>query len=65
LITGEQREIARWGLLTADEALKANEIVATFDNLPEAMQPYLDDRTAEVIAIYRKAQPKADAAGIG
>jgi hypothetical protein len=34
LITGEQRELARWGLLTADEALKANEIVATFDNLP-------------------------------
>jgi para-nitrobenzyl esterase len=38
---------------------------ATFDNLPEAMQPYLGDRTSEVIAIYRKAQPKADAAGIG
>jgi len=38
---------------------------ATFDNLPASMQPYLGDRTSEVIAIYRKAQPKADAAGIG
>ena len=38
---------------------------ATFDNLPASMQPYLGDRTRDVIAIYRKAQPKADAAGIG
>ena len=38
---------------------------ATFDNLPEAMTPYLGQRTAEVIAAYRKAQPGADAARIG
>jgi para-nitrobenzyl esterase len=38
---------------------------ATFENLPAAMRPYLGDRTAEVIGIYRKAQPAIDAAGIG
>ncbi len=38
---------------------------ATFDNLPASMRPYLGERTGEVIAIYRQAQPKADAAEIG
>jgi para-nitrobenzyl esterase len=39
---------------------------ATFDNLAEAMTPYLGARAAEVIAIYRKAQPdmKADEIGL-
>ncbi|CAN5798777.1 carboxylesterase/lipase family protein [soil metagenome] len=30
---------------------------ATFENLPEALAPYLRERTAEIIAAYRKAQP--------
>ena len=34
---------------------------ATFDNLPEAMKPYLGERAAEIVAKYRAAQP--DAAG--
>ena len=38
---------------------------ATFDNLPEAMESYLGARAKEVIASYRKAQPKLDAAAIG
>src|SRR6185437_11324104 len=38
---------------------------ATFDNLAEAMAPYLGARAAEVIAIYRKAQPKMKADEIG
>ena len=41
-------------------------IGATFDNLPQAMEPYLGARTAEIIAAYRKAQPNlaADALGL-
>ena len=31
---------------------------ATFDNLPEALTPYLGARAAEVVDIYRKAQPR-------
>ncbi|MCW5733462.1 MAG: carboxylesterase/lipase family protein [Enhydrobacter sp.] len=30
---------------------------ATFDNLPEALKPYLGDRSAKVVASYRAAQP--------
>ena len=30
---------------------------ATFDTLPDGLAPYLGDRTAEVIAAYRRAQP--------
>ncbi|MDP1962080.1 MAG: carboxylesterase/lipase family protein [Reyranella sp.] len=30
---------------------------ATFENLSEGLKPYLGARTAEVIAVYRKAQP--------
>lgn len=30
---------------------------ATFDTLPEGLRPYLGDRTEEVIAAYRRAQP--------
>jgi para-nitrobenzyl esterase len=30
---------------------------ATFETLPEGLAPYLGDRTGEVIAAYRKAQP--------
>jgi para-nitrobenzyl esterase len=38
---------------------------ATFDNLAEAMTPYLGARAAEVIATYRQAQPKMKADEIG
>ena len=38
---------------------------ATFDNLPEAMTPYLGARTAEIIAGYRRAQPGHDPGRIG
>jgi para-nitrobenzyl esterase len=39
---------------------------ATFENLPMAVQPFLGDRSAAgVIATYRAAQPKMDAAEIG
>ncbi|HQS15439.1 carboxylesterase/lipase family protein [Reyranella sp.] len=31
---------------------------ATFDNLPDALTPYLGDRAAEIVAVYRTAQPK-------
>lgn len=31
---------------------------ATFENLPESLTPYLGERAAEVVAIYRRAQPK-------
>ena len=39
---------------------------ATFDNLVEAMMPYLGKRAADVIGTYRKAQPamRADEIGI-
>lgn len=38
---------------------------ATFDNLAEAMTPYLGTRAAEVIAAYRRAEPKMSADRIG
>jgi para-nitrobenzyl esterase len=38
---------------------------ASFDNLVEAMAPYLGERAPEVIAIYRKAQPEKKAGEIG
>lgn len=31
---------------------------ATFDALPEALTPYLGDRAAEIVNVYRKAQPR-------
>ena len=31
---------------------------ATFDNLPEALTPYLGKRAAEIVGIYRKTQPR-------
>ncbi len=39
---------------------------ATFETLPAAMEPYLGARAAEIVAAYRKAQPKlaADALGL-
>lgn len=38
---------------------------ATFDNLPAAMQPYLGERAAEIVARYRAAQPGLPADQIG
>ena len=38
---------------------------ATFDNLPEAMKPYLGDRSAEIVAKYRAAQPALPADQLG
>jgi len=31
---------------------------ATFENLPQALEPYLGDRAVEIVAVYRKAQPR-------
>jgi para-nitrobenzyl esterase len=31
---------------------------ATFENLPEALTPYLGKRAAEIVGIYRKTQPR-------
>lgn len=30
---------------------------ATFDNLPQALAPYVGDRASEILAVYRRAQP--------
>ena len=38
---------------------------ASFDNLVEAMTPYLGARASEVVAIYRKARPEKKADEIG
>jgi para-nitrobenzyl esterase len=38
---------------------------ATFDNLPAAMQPFLGERAAEIVAKYRAAQPGLPADQIG
>ncbi|SJZ86050.1 para-nitrobenzyl esterase [Enhydrobacter aerosaccus] len=40
-------------------------VEATFDNLTEAMTPYLGARAGEVIATYREAQPELSADRIG
>ena len=31
---------------------------ATFENLPESLTPYLGERAAEIVEVYRRAQPK-------
>jgi para-nitrobenzyl esterase len=31
---------------------------ATFESLPESLTPYLGERAAEIVAVYRKAQPR-------
>jgi para-nitrobenzyl esterase len=31
---------------------------ATFDTLPEALTPYLGERSSEIVGIYRRAQPR-------
>ena len=31
---------------------------ATFESLPDSLTPYLGDRAAEIVAVYRNAQPK-------
>jgi len=38
---------------------------ATFDNLPAAMQPYLGERSAEIVAKYHAAQPRLPADQVG
>lgn len=38
---------------------------ATFENLPEAMKPYLGERSAEIVAKYRAAQPHLPADQLG